>query len=527
MLSANCLYERKFVSLLLCNARKVVEQLLPKLLLIRLSLHHIHLIAFLIPLGLLSGCIKQTSLEKVQQEGVLHIVTRNAPAIYYEDKDGPAGLEYDLAKLFAEELGVELRVRVADDQQEIERILDGGFTNFAAAGIASTRHQNEKYKQSPFHSESPLLVIYKVGTYRPRDIEDLLGKKIEVPSTWAHRDVLVDLQQVNPALTWAESSDTDTFELLRKVVENEIDYTVIDAATLALHQAYYPRAQIAFTLTEPLKFGWQFGSHEDGTLADKSVLFFERIKSDGTLDHLYERYYGHIGQLNYVDARTFKHHIGTRLPSFISLFEEAAEEERLDWRLLAAIGYQESHWRPHAKSPTGVRGLMMLTQATAQDMNVADRLDPESSIRGGARYFKKTHSRIPERIHEPDRTWFALAAYNVGLGHLEDARVLTERDGKDPDKWADVMNYLPLLQQKKWYSQTKHGYARGEEPVHYVQNIRRYFDVLTFTSEQALAQEMAKQQVKEESKLTTSSLDGKQTAELTLPDPLKTLPPAL
>ncbi|MGO1693869.1 MAG: transglycosylase SLT domain-containing protein, partial [Marinobacter sp.] len=185
-----------------------------------------------------------------------------------------------------------------------------------------------------------------------------------------------------------------------------------------------------------------------------------------------------LDHLNYVGARTFMHHVENRLPSYESLFRDHASIFNMDWRLLAAIGYQESHWRPNAISPTGVRGLMMLTRNTANYIGINNRLDAEESIQGGAKYFRMVHKKIPERIAEPDRTWFALASYNVGYGHLEDARRLTEGAGKNPDRWMDVKEFLPLLAQKEWYKQTRYGYARGHEPVLYVQNIRRYYDVL-------------------------------------------------
>ncbi|HET9679599.1 MAG TPA: transglycosylase SLT domain-containing protein, partial [Gammaproteobacteria bacterium] len=166
-------------------------------------------------------------------------------------------------------------------------------------------------------------------------------------------------------------------------------------------------------------------------------------------------------------------------------FKKAAKQFNVDWRLLAAIGYQESHWDPTAVSPTGVRGLMMLTKVTAHSLGIYNRTDPKKSIFGGAEYIAYMHSRIPEDIPEPDRTWMALAAYNVGISHLEDARVITEIRGGDPDRWVDVRENLPLLSQKKWYSRTSHGYARGMEPVIYVENIRSYYDILVWTTSQS------------------------------------------
>jgi len=174
--------------------------------------------------------------------------------------------------------------------------------------------------------------------------------------------------------------------------------------------------------------------------------------------------------------------VQSRLPRYRQWFEEAATHVGEHWRLLAAIGYQESKWDPDAVSPTGVKGLMMLTESTAQQIGVSDRTDPKQSIRGGAVYFSSVRDKIPARILEPDRTWLALAAYNVGFGHLEDARVLAQTAGRDPDSWQDVRAFLPLLAQEYWYAQTKRGYARGWEPVRFVDNIRSYLDILEWVA---------------------------------------------
>jgi membrane-bound lytic murein transglycosylase F len=164
------------------------------------------------------------------------------------------------------------------------------------------------------------------------------------------------------------------------------------------------------------------------------------------------------------------------------MFRQTAEKYNLDWHLIAAIAYQESHWNPRAKSPTGVRGLMMLTLDTAKEMGVTNRLDPAQSLEGGVAYFLKLKARLPERIQDPDRSLFALAAYNVGFGHLEDARILTVRNNKNPDLWVDVREHLPLLSKKKYYTTLKRGYARGNEPVIYVDNIQYYRSYLQLNS---------------------------------------------
>jgi membrane-bound lytic murein transglycosylase F len=227
------------------------------------------------------------------------------------------------------------------------------------------------------------------------------------------------------------------------------------------------------------------------------IEFFGEAHQNGTLSALDDKYYGHIETFNYVETRTFIKAVESTLPKYQALFQRHAQD--IDWRLLAAISYQESHWNPTARSYTGVRGMMMLTLATAKQMGIKSRLDTEQSIRGGAKYFKRMIAMMPDRIPSPDRIWFALASYNVGFGHLNDARIITQQQGGDPDRWVEVKKRLPLLQQKKYYKNTKHGYARGEEPVHYVDNIRRFYDTLRWLDNKAKEQILAieKQQADE------------------------------
>jgi len=184
------------------------------------------------------------------------------------------------------------------------------------------------------------------------------------------------------------------------------------------------------------------------------------------------------GDLSDVSDRGFVRHLHNRLPRYRQWFEEAATESSQDWQLLAAMGYQESKWNPKATSPQGAVGLMQLTQKSAGESRVTNLTDAHESILGGARYFQRMYQTIPTHVPEPDRTWFALAAYNIGYGHVEDARILTQKAGRDPDSWTDVSEYLPLLSQEHWYAQTANGYARGSEPVHYVEGVRSYRDLL-------------------------------------------------
>ena len=430
---------------------------------------------------LLNACsdTDSSAYQNIERHKILHVITRNAPSVYYEGRDGPAGFEYELTKLFADELGVELELRVAPTRSQILSALDNGYTHLAAAGMVASEIRADRYQFSTPYLETASVVIYRDNQKKPENINDLIGKNVALVSDSYLNEKMQLLKQESPELQW-QALDVESVELMRMVQDKKIDFAIITSHELEIHQAFYPSVKSAFSIGEKQQISWYFPKSDDQTLINLANRFFKRIEADGTLAHLKERYFGHLGQLNYVGARTFIKHINTRLPKYDDAFKAAGTKQDIDWRLLAAVGYQESNWHAEATSPTGVRGLMMLTTATAKELGVEDRLNPIASIHGGARYLAQMRNRLNDDIPEPDRTWFALAAYNVGYAHLEDARMLTEKGGKDPNKWVDVKEFLPLLQNKKYYTQTRYGYARGNEPVIYVQNIRRYYDVLSW-----------------------------------------------
>jgi len=222
----------------------------------------------------------------------------------------------------------------------------------------------------------------------------------------------------------------------------------------------------------------QCQKNADHKLKSKVNEFFSKIKKDGSLRNLLDRYYGHSERLNTLDVTTFLKRNSTILPKYIHLFKQAQDITGLDWRLLAAVSYRESHWDTYNTSPTNVRGLMMLTEDTADLMGVTDRLDPKQSIPAGAKYIMKLKDTVPERIPEPDRTYMALAAYNIGYAHVEDARVLAKRLNLNPDRWADVKKTLVLLKNPQYYSTLKYGYASGGAPVIFVESVRSYQRIL-------------------------------------------------
>ncbi|MCU1719587.1 membrane-bound lytic murein transglycosylase MltF [Pseudomonas sp. 5P_3.1_Bac2] len=439
---------------------------------------------------LLSGCAEETkpsTLERIQAEGTLRVITRNSPATYFEDRNGETGFEYELVKRFAEDLGLKLEIQTADSLDDLFSSLkkpDGPV--LAAAGLVSTPGRSQSALFSDEYLQVTPQVIYRNGQRRPTGPEDLIGKRILVLKGSSHAEQLAALKLQYPELNYEESAAVEVVDLLRMVDEGQIDITLVDSNELAMNQVYFPNVRVGFDIGEAQKLAWAVAPGEDHSLLDEVNAFLKRAKDNGSLQRLKDRYYGHVDVLGYVGAYTFAQHLQQRLPRYEKFFRDAAQAHKIDWRLLAAIGYQESLWQPGATSKTGVRGLMMLTLRTAQAMGVSNRLDPKQSIVGGAKYIVYMKEQLPESIQEPDRTWFALAAYNVGSGHLEDARKLTKAEGLNPDKWLDVQKILPRLAQKQWFSKTRYGYARGGEPVHFVRNIRRYYDILTWVTQPQL-----------------------------------------
>lgn len=442
---------------------------------------------------LLGACGKPPSLiEQIKTRNELVVITRNSPTTYYQGADGPAGFEYELVRRFAEYLGVELRIVVPPNFNDILPRVARGDVHLAAAGLTVTEKRKEKVRFGPVYQEITPQLIYRRGSVRPKTLADLNGH-LEVVAGSSHVERLQTLKEEYPDLSWQENEEMESEELLSLVWQQVIDYTIADSNELAINQRFYPELKPAFDISSPRELAWAFARGDDDSLYQEAVIFFDELEESGSLEQLIERYYGHIIDFDYVGTRRYQAHIEQRLPPYLDVFKQAAGLVDMDWRLIAAISYQESHWDEDAVSPTGVRGMMMLTQAAAKDLGIEDRRDPVQSILGGARYFERMRQKIPERIPEPDRTWLALAAYNVGYGHLEDARILTQKNGGDSDKWIDVKENLPLLSQKKWYQQTRYGYARGREPVRYVENIRSYYDILIwYTDREVVDVEVSK-----------------------------------
>ena len=427
----------------------------------------------------LAGCTDPSVLENLEPDGELVVVTRNGPTTYYLGADEPAGFEYELIRAFADSQEMRLRVKVAFTLEEVFETLQRGEAHIAAAGLTESSERNLLFESTQSYLEQHPVVVYKAGQYRPRSIEDLSDLDIIIMQGSQHAMRLTSLQELNPQIRWRVLETAESSAVLKAIDNEEAQVALLDSSEFSMQQRLYPRVAAAFQLQETLNTVWYLGS--DSRAAEwrnEADHFLTSAIENGALERMKEAYFGNVANASRIESFTFQRAVESNLPDWQPLIERVASEFRLDWRLLAAISYQESHWNPKAKSPTGVRGMMMLTRLTAGELGIDDRTDARQSLRGGARFFKDLLRRLPADIEEPHRTSMALAAYTIGMGHLEDARVMTQRAGGNPHHWPDVRAQLPKLQNPEFFPRTKFGFAEGQTAVTYVDNIRHYEGML-------------------------------------------------
>lgn len=432
-------------------------------------------------ISLLSGCQQALDqpgdLNRIKQKQELVVVTRNAPTTLYDWHDELTGPEYEMTQSFAKSLGVKVKYVIKDSIAEIIAALATGEADLAAAGLTRTAEREKRFAFGPDYQFVQQQVVCRRGGKTPRTIADLVDIHLVVTADTSYVEQLKQLQQQHPELQWNTEAEDDTEYLLEQVWLKKVDCTIADSNIMRINRRYYPELNVRFEVTNPQPVAWMLPPRADELLAEIRH-WYDEFEQSGRQRSLFDRYYGFIDVFDFVDTRKYVRSIDTELPKYRKYFEQAAGKHGLDWTILAAQAYQESHWQANARSPTGVRGIMMLTLNTAKELGIEDRLNPAQSISGGARYLKKLYRRIPEEVPQKERKWFALAAYNVGMGHLWDARVLAARLDRNPNSWSDIKKILPLLSQKKYYRTLKHGYARGREPVRYVQRIRDYHNIL-------------------------------------------------
>jgi peptidoglycan lytic transglycosylase F len=422
------------------------------------------------------GAYNFMTLQRIQRAGEITVVTRNTAHCYYLYRDQPLGFEYEMAQAFAEYLGVRLRIKVVDRWADMVGALNDGSAALIAASMPIIPKWQTEVAFSDGYMEVAQQIVTNRRNSRTKNAADLSGKTVDVRKGTAYQLRLTELKNQGIDLAIRLHDDLPTEELIQKVADGEIDYTIANSNVILMYQLNYPGAISTGTINDRMHLGWAVYP-KSIELLKRVNAFFKMAKKSGKFDAIYNKYYGDTRDFDYVDLAAFHQRIKDRLFRYSPFIKAAAKKHGFDWRLIAAQIYQESHLNPWAKSRAGASGLMQILPSTARSLNVSDLFDPVQNINGGVQYLKKLYEYF-DSAKGRDRLLISLAAYNIGRGHMSDARKLARNKGLDPDKWESLAKILPLLQYSKYYKNTKYGFCRGDEPIRYINQIMIYYDVL-------------------------------------------------
>jgi peptidoglycan lytic transglycosylase F len=450
------------------------------------------LIAPLLALALaLTSCQPQAPPPPASGNALVAIVRPAPGAWFLGPQDAPLGFEHDLLARFAGETHRELRAVTAESASDLVRQIGRNEAQIGLGGLyrpdkpdaaprRGTHARIDPDKQvlwtRGITAVEPVL-IYNADGYKPKSWNDLAGAEVAYLRNTGVELGFAKVRAEHPDIRWTPLDLASADALIAQVDDADIDYAIVTSADVALARNVHLSFDVAFPAGPTRELAWAVPVGQ-AKLRDQLDAFIDRVRRDGTLAQLLDRYFTPARSLQRPDAGALHDRIDTVLPGLRKYFQQAQDETGLDWRLLAAVAYQESQWDPDATSETGVRGIMQITEDTAKQVGLGNRLDAQTSILAAARYLRDLRDKLPKRITEPDRTWMMLAAFNIGLGHLEDARVQAQRMKGNPDLWSDVRKALPLLADPEYFGQAKLGYARGGMPVAFVQRVRSYYDIL-------------------------------------------------
>ena len=439
---------------------------------------------------------KSTSLPPPEEAGEIVVIVRPGPAVYYPGPNGTlAGLDVELVREFATDKKMPLRFVLADSAAAVIAAVASGTAHLGAGGLFRPQPQTGGELSAPgggstnaaiakpdvtwtsgFATAEPVLIYNRDG-YKPASWGDLDGETVAyADDDAAFAPEIAAARGAHPAISWQQLV-APTAALISQVSDGTLSYAIVGSTAESLARNIYLDIDVAFPAGGAREVAWVV-SPQYAKLRDDLDAFLARLRRNGTLARLVERYIPAGPQIQRIDAGVLHERVKTVLPQYRGLFHDAQERTNIEWRLLAAIAYQESQWDPSAMSETGVRGFMQITEETAKRLGVRNLLDPAENVLAAARYLRELKDKLPARIAEPERTWMALAAFNIGLGHLEDARILAQKQKLDPDLWTDVKKVFPLLALPEYFAQAKLGYARGGMPVAFVDRVRAYYDVL-------------------------------------------------
>lgn len=425
--------------------------------------------------------IYREDLPALKQRRVLRILTRNSAATYFLHRGELMGFELELWRRFAEEQGLRLQVVVPPGRDDLIPWLKEGRGDVVAAGlIVPDRVDPELTWSSPYH-EATELVVGRPDAL-PESVQQLAGRTIAVRRSSAHWGTLEALQAQGIALKIeAAPEDLETEEILGRVASGEYDLTVADSHIVAIEHAHHLPVATAFALGEPRPHGWAMRAG-DAQLSAAVDAFARGLHGTAFYNIVRKRYFEDERRIQ--ENTEQRSDLGGQLSPYDPLVQRYADQYGFDWRLIVSQMYQESHFDPEARSWVGAEGLLQLMPATAEEVGFSDVTEPEAGIHAGVKYLDRVRDRFEPELSIEDRTWFTLASYNAGAGHVIDARRLAERQGLDPDRWFGHTETAMLMLAKHEHARNaRHGYVRGTEPVNYVRRIRNRYRAYTAATE--------------------------------------------
>ena len=420
-------------------------------------------------------------LEGLKQRGTIRLLTRNSPTTYYLWKGELLGFEYDLVREFARQNDLRLELVVPPSRSALLTWLQQGRGDLVAAGltIGAQRGFANMSTTRPYNFVREI-VVGRADEDTLLSEQDLAGRTVAVrrsSSYWQTAERLraegVDVRvQLVP-------EDVETADIIQNVAAGEYDLTIADSHVLAVELVARDDIRGLLAVSDTIGHGWLVRS--DNTELLQALNRFIRSEYRGRFYNItYNRYFRNPENIQeQIPERTA---VTGRISEYDNLFQEAAESAGFDWRLIAAMSWQESRFTPDAESHMGAQGLMQLLPSTAEAFGAPDPFDPESNVRAGISYLSWQLDLIDNAATEDDHLYFALASYNAGFGHLSDARRLASDRGLDPNRWfGHVAEVMPLLQRQEYFSRSAHGYCRCIEPVQYVSAISRQYQAYVET----------------------------------------------
>ncbi len=427
-------------------------------------------------------------LDIIKQRGYINVIVDNNSVSYFIYKGQPMGYDYELLKLFAKHINVSLKIHVTSGIGKAINKLNRGEGDILAFPMAVTKKRTKHVAFTRPHFQSYQVLVQRkpenwqyltadqINDALIRDPSVLIGKEIHVLRQSAFVDRLENLSEEigGDIIIKQDSTDVETESLIQRVAAGEINLTVADHAMAAVNAAYYPNLDINTVLSLSQQISWAVRKNSPELLNALNE-WLTAIKKEPTFMVIYNRYYKSPRTSRLRMQSDYSSIGGNKLSPYDNLIKEGAEELGWDWRLLAAVVYQESRFRPEDESWAGAKGLMQLMPETAKRFGATNLNDPQQSVRAGVKYLKYLDRYWAKTIKDKDeRTKFMLASYNSGLGHIIDAQKLTMKYNKDPAIWKDnVESFLLKKSESEYFHDpvVKSGYCKCEEPVNYVMNV--------------------------------------------------------